>query len=105
MAASADAAGAAGADDRPSSGLAVYHCDIFGSNELQQGTAENHYQCALLQADGSYLLNAAKGNITLVADYAAQDADLAPSLTAGDGGSTGRGEAVRDARQLLDVGP
>jgi M6 family metalloprotease-like protein len=36
----------------PSSGLAVYHCDIFGSNELQQGTAENHYQCALLQADG-----------------------------------------------------
>ncbi len=36
----------------PSSGLAVYHCDIFGSNELQQGTADKHYQCALLQADG-----------------------------------------------------
>lgn len=36
----------------PSSGLAVYHCDIFGSNELQQGTATKHYQCALLQADG-----------------------------------------------------
>lgn len=34
------------------SGLAVYHCDIFGSNELQQGTATRHYQCALLQADG-----------------------------------------------------
>lgn len=36
----------------PSSGLAVYHCDIFGSNELQQGTADKHYQCALLQSDG-----------------------------------------------------
>lgn len=36
----------------PSSGLAVYHCDIFGSNEMQQGTATSHYQCALLQADG-----------------------------------------------------
>ncbi len=36
----------------PASGLAVYHCDIFGSNELQQGTAEKHYQCALLQSDG-----------------------------------------------------
>lgn len=35
-----------------SSGLAVYHCDILGSNELQQGTADKHYQCALLQADG-----------------------------------------------------
>jgi len=35
-----------------SSGLAVYHCDIFGSNEQQQGTAAQHYQCALLQADG-----------------------------------------------------
>jgi subtilisin-like proprotein convertase family protein len=36
----------------PASGLAVYHCDIEGSNELQQGTADKHYQCALLQADG-----------------------------------------------------
>lgn len=34
------------------SGLAVYHCDILGSNELQAGTAAKHYQCALLQADG-----------------------------------------------------
>ncbi len=32
--------------------MAIYHCDIFGSNELQQGTADQHYQCALLQADG-----------------------------------------------------
>lgn len=36
----------------PASGLAVYHCDIFGSNELQEGSPTKHYQCALLQADG-----------------------------------------------------
>lgn len=36
----------------PASGLAVYHCDTLGSNELQDGTADRHYQCALLQADG-----------------------------------------------------
>ncbi len=34
------------------SGLAILHCDTNGSNEWQQGTAEKHYQCALLQADG-----------------------------------------------------
>lgn len=37
----------------PSSGLAVYHCDIKGSNEWQQGTLKKHYQCYLLQADGA----------------------------------------------------
>lgn len=42
----------------PSSGLAVYHCDIRGSNEFQQGTREQHYQCALLQADGHLDLEA-----------------------------------------------
>lgn len=36
----------------PASGLAVLHCDILGSNELQDGTPDRHYQCALLQADG-----------------------------------------------------
>ena len=36
----------------PASGLAVYHCDTLGSNEWQGGTAERHYQCGLLQADG-----------------------------------------------------
>jgi M6 family metalloprotease-like protein len=36
----------------PSNGLAIYHCDILGSNEWQEGTADNHYQCGLLQADG-----------------------------------------------------
>jgi M6 family metalloprotease-like protein len=37
----------------PASGLAVYHCDTLGSNEWQGGTASKHYQCGLLQADGS----------------------------------------------------
>jgi subtilisin-like proprotein convertase family protein len=36
----------------PSSGLAVYHCDTRGSNELQDGTPLRHYQVGLLQADG-----------------------------------------------------
>lgn len=38
----------------PDTGLAVYHCDTRGSNEFQDGTPENHYQCALLQADGRF---------------------------------------------------
>jgi len=48
----------------PASGLAVYHCDVLGSNELQQGTAARHYQCALLQADGrrDLELNANRGD-------------------------------------------
>ncbi|AJS58646.1 M6 family metalloprotease domain-containing protein [Paenibacillus sp. IHBB 10380] len=37
----------------PSSGLAVYHCDINGSNEYQAATPTEHYQCALIQADGN----------------------------------------------------
>lgn len=37
----------------PASGLAVYHCDTMGSNEWQGGSASRHYQCGLLQADGS----------------------------------------------------
>ncbi|MGN7760914.1 M6 family metalloprotease domain-containing protein [Paenibacillus sp. 22594] len=36
-----------------SSGLAIYHCDILGSNEYQDGTATRHYQVALMQADGN----------------------------------------------------
>ena len=36
------------------SGLAVYHCDILGSSEWQDGTRDKHYQCALLQADGHF---------------------------------------------------
>jgi len=36
-----------------SSGLCVTHCDTLGSNEWQGGTADKHYQCALIQADGA----------------------------------------------------
>jgi M6 family metalloprotease-like protein len=36
----------------PSSGLAIYHCDILGSNEWQEGTLSKHFQCGLIQADG-----------------------------------------------------
>ena len=48
----------------PASGLAIYHCDILGSNEWQQGTATKHYQCALIQADGrrDLELNANRGD-------------------------------------------
>jgi M6 family metalloprotease-like protein len=45
----------------PSSGLAVYHCDIFGSNEWQGGTPTRHYQCGLLQADGHLDLENGRG--------------------------------------------
>ena len=37
----------------PAGGLAVFHCDTLGSNEWQGGSATKHYQCGLLQADGS----------------------------------------------------
>ncbi|MFG1704410.1 M6 family metalloprotease domain-containing protein [Nonomuraea sp. M3C6] len=36
----------------PAGGLAVYHCDTRGSNELQDGTPLRHFQVGLLQADG-----------------------------------------------------
>jgi subtilisin-like proprotein convertase family protein len=36
----------------PAEGLAVFHCDINGSNEWQDGTPSRHYQVALIQADG-----------------------------------------------------
>jgi M6 family metalloprotease-like protein len=36
----------------PASGLAVYHCDVLGSNEWEDGTRDRHYQVALVQADG-----------------------------------------------------
>jgi hypothetical protein len=36
----------------PDGGLAVFHCDTLGSNEWQEGTRNEHYQCGLVQADG-----------------------------------------------------
>ncbi|ETW94532.1 MAG: hypothetical protein ETSY2_49645, partial [Candidatus Entotheonella gemina] len=44
----------------PDTGLAVYHCDTRGSNEHQDGTPENHYQCALIQADGHFDLESSQ---------------------------------------------
>ncbi len=38
--------------DYPSKGLAIWHCDIRGSQEWQLGTMRRHYQCELEQADG-----------------------------------------------------
>lgn len=46
----------------PANGLAVYHCDILGSNEWQGGTADSHYQCALIQADGARHLENNRNN-------------------------------------------
>jgi subtilisin-like proprotein convertase family protein len=46
----------------PANGLAVYHCDIKGSNEFQEGTLARHYQSALLQADGHRDLETAPNN-------------------------------------------
>ncbi|WP_294173873.1 YdbH domain-containing protein [uncultured Sphingomonas sp.] len=57
---------------------------ILGTVKLAaRGARLSEIQAERTRLDGSYLLNAAQGNITLVADYAAQNADLAPSLTAG----------------------
>lgn len=38
----------------PASGLAIWHIDELGSNDNEQGTAAQHYECALEQADGRY---------------------------------------------------
>ena len=79
----------------PASGLAVYHCDIFGSNELQQGTAERHYQCALLQADGRRDLESGTNNQGDSTDLFASVAGLAlsnasiPSTREWDGRDSG----------------
>lgn len=36
----------------PSSGLAIWHIDELGSNDQEQMTKDQHYECSLLQADG-----------------------------------------------------
>ena len=65
----------------PANGLAIYHCDTEGSNERQGGTAELHYQCSLLQADGRLDLehNANQGDpndfFSLVPGEALSDSD------------------------------
>ena len=78
----------------PSSGLAVYHCDTEGSNERQGGTAEQHYQCSLLQADGRLDLeqNANQGDtddfFALIQGEALSDTTM-PSTKLWDGSDSG----------------
>lgn len=44
----------------PASGLAIWHVDEeFGSNDLEFGAPEAHYECALIQADALYNLELA----------------------------------------------
>jgi subtilisin-like proprotein convertase family protein len=97
----------------PSSGLAVYHCDILGSNELQEGTATKHYQCALLQADGQLHLerNVNQGDgadlFSSVEGIAVSHAST-PSTRAWDGADSGLEIAnvgVPDDRIGFRVGP
>ena len=38
----------------PAAGLAIWHVDEEGSNENEQMTAANHYECSLEQADGRF---------------------------------------------------
>ena len=77
----------------PSSGLAIYHCDINGSNELQDGTATRHYQVALLQADGrrDLELDRDSDSTDLFADRAgvALDHQSQPSARQWDGSDSG----------------
>jgi len=42
----------------PSSGLAIWHVDEFGSNNNQQRTSSLHYEVTLVQADGDWDLEA-----------------------------------------------
>jgi M6 family metalloprotease-like protein len=78
----------------PADGLAVYHCDILGSNEHQTGLAARHYQCAVLQADGRYDLetNANRGDagdfFTMTAGTAL-DANTQPSSRRWNGKPSG----------------
>lgn len=78
----------------PASGLAVYHCDTLGSNEWQGGTASKHYQCGLLQADGSLDLetNRNMGNVRDLfgqLEGIALGHDTQPASTLWDGSDSG----------------
>ncbi len=77
----------------PSNGLAIYHCDINGSNELQEGSASRHYQVALLQADGrrDLELNRDSDGTDLFADRVgvALDHQSQPSARQWDGSDSG----------------
>lgn len=38
----------------PSAGLAIWHIDELGDNSNEQMTADRHYECSLVQADGKF---------------------------------------------------
>jgi M6 family metalloprotease-like protein len=40
----------------PDSGLAIWHVDELGSNDFEQMTSTNHYECSLEQADNNFNL-------------------------------------------------
>lgn len=85
----------------PGSGLAVYHCDTEGSMEWQDGTANRHYQCALLQADGHSDLERNRnrgdlGDLWQTVDGVALSDDTDPSSRKWGGDSSGL--TIRDIR-------
>ena len=90
----------------PDGGLAIYHCDILGSNEWQGGTADRHYQCGLLQADGHLDLENNR-NLGDVGDLFTDQAGVAltfnttPSTRAWDG--TDSGLAIGDIPAAAEV--
>lgn len=47
----------------PGSGLAVWHIDELGDNQNEQMTAAQHYECALVQADGRHDLESDPHNL------------------------------------------
>lgn len=47
----------------PSHGLAIWHVDELGDNQFEQMTSTNHYECALVQADGRNDLERDSSNI------------------------------------------
>ncbi|UCG34473.1 MAG: M6 family metalloprotease domain-containing protein [Phycisphaerales bacterium] len=38
----------------PDAGIALWHVDVFGSNNFQDMTPGSHYECTLVQADGQW---------------------------------------------------
>jgi hypothetical protein len=82
-----------------SSGLAIMHCDTFGSNEWEGNSTGRHYQCLLLQADGAGSLERNEntgddGDLFRLRAGEALHADSVPSTRWWDG--TDSGLRIRD---------
>lgn len=78
----------------PATGLAVYHCDILGSNEWGIGAADRHSQCGLLQADGHRDLETSlemgdEGDLFGTADGVVLSHATRPSTNQWDGAESG----------------